>query len=336
MPGSVAMRVFLTHNSEDLRAYYGQALPELREIVDVAVNPLDRDLTAAELIDAAAGCEVIIAHRSMAGEASLFTARPELVAFLRCAIDISTVDVAAASMMGVVVGHADKSFIASTAELALALMLDVARNVSASTIDYWGGGQPTQRPGRQLRGRMVGIIGYGAIGSYLASMLRGIGMEVVVCDPVVDAGADGFEQLTMGELLGRAEFVVPLAPGMASTTNLIDAEALRLMRPGAMLINVSRGELLDEDAVAAALDSGRLGGLAMDVGLAPDQRPSPALAGRSGVVATPHLGGLTPENADAQARSSVEQVAAMLARQMPPRLANPDDARRLRAWWAEC
>ena len=328
------MRAFLTHNTEDLRAYYGRALPELRKIAEVVCNPLDRDLTTGELIDAAAGCEVIIAHRSTPGEAALFAARPELVAFLRCAIDISTIDVAAASSAGVLVGHADKSFIASTAELALALMLDVARSVSASTIDYQAGIQPAQRPGRQLCGRTVGIIGYGAIGSYLASMLRGIGMEVVVCDPVADARVDGFDQVTMGELLNQAEFVVPLAPGMASTTNLIDATVLAAMRPGALLINVSRGELLDEEAVAAALDSGHLGGLAMDVGQAPDQRPSPSLASRPGVVATPHLGGLTPENADAQARSSVEQVAAMIAGQMPPRVANESSASRLRAWWA--
>ncbi len=328
------MRAFLTHNPEDLTAYYARALPELRGIVGVVVNPLDRDLTTAELIDAAAGCEVIIAHRSTPGEAALFVARPELLAFLRCAIDISTIDVAAASTAGVVVGHADKSFIASTAELALALMLDVARHVSESTIDYRRGGQPAQRPGRQLRGRTVGIIGYGAIGSYLASMLRGIGMDVIVCDPVADASTDGFDQVTRGELLARAEFVVPLAPATATTANLIDASALAAMQPGAMLINVSRGELLDEEAVAAALDSGHLGGLAMDVGRAPDQRPSPWLASRPGVVATPHMGGLTPENADAQARSSVEQVAAMIAGRMPPRVVNEPSASRLRSWWA--
>jgi D-3-phosphoglycerate dehydrogenase / 2-oxoglutarate reductase len=97
---------------------------------------------------------------------------------------------------------------------------------------------------------------------------------------------------------------------------------------------VSRGELIDEAAVADALESGHLGGFAMDVGRATDQRPSPNLAARPGVVATPHLGGLTPENADAQALSSVEQVRAMLAGDVPPRTVNADDARRLRAWCA--
>ena len=107
------------------------------------------------------------------------------------------------------------------------------------------------------------------------------------------------------------------------------------MRPGTMLINVSRGELIDERAVAEALDSGQLGGFAMDVGRAPDQRPSPELASRPGVVATPHLGGLTPENADAQALSSVEQVRAMLDCTMPPRVLNADHASRIHSWWAK-
>ncbi len=326
------LTAFLTHNPEDLEAYYARALPELRSIARVVHNPLSRDLSTPELIEAAAGCEVIIAHRSTPGEAVVFAELPGLVAFLRCAVDISTIDVAAANANGVLICHADKSFVPSTAELALALMLDLARNISVSTFDYRNDVQPPQRPGRQLRGRTAGIVGYGAIGSYLAELLRGIGMRVVICDPGVDATVDGFEQAGFGELLAQSDFVLPLAPAMATTENLINAEALAAMRPGAMLVNVSRGELMDEVAVAAALDSGHLGGLAMDVGRAPDQRPSPWLAGRPGVVATPHLGGLTPENADAQAMSSVEQVRAIVAGEVPPRTVNVDHARRLRDW----
>ncbi len=328
------VKVFVTHNSEDLAAYYARAMPALEAVAEVVLNPLNRDLTTPELIAAAAGCEVIVAHRSMPGEAALFGGLPGLLAFLRCAVDISTIDVPAASSNGVLVGQADKSFVASTAELALALMLDVARNVSESTIDYRTTGVAPQRAGVQLRGRTAGIIGYGAIGSYLAGVLRALGMEVLVRDPVADATADGFEQCDLHELLGRAHFVLPLAPASTATENLIDATALRAMRPGALLVNVSRGELLDEAAVAAALDSGHLGGLAMDVGRAADQRPSPLLAGRPGVVATPHLGGLTPENADAQAISSVEQVRAIIEGVMPPRVVNAEEARRLRSWWA--
>jgi D-3-phosphoglycerate dehydrogenase len=327
------LTAFLTHNPEDLQAYYGRALPELTTIANVVANPLGRDLSTPELIAAANDCDVIIAHRSTPGEAAVFASLPGLLAFLRCAVDISTIDVPAASSAGVLVGHADKSFVASTAEIALALMLDVARGVSESTIDYRSDVQPPQRPGRQLRGRTAGIIGYGAIGSYLAGLLRGVGMRVLVCDPVADPTLDGFEHMTLRDVLAQAEFVLPLAPATPDTANLIDADALAMMRPGTILVNVSRGELLDETAVAEALDSGHLGGLAMDVGRAPDQRPSPNLANRPGVVATPHLGGLTPENADAQATSSVEQIRAMIAGDMPPRAVNAEHARRLRAWW---
>jgi D-3-phosphoglycerate dehydrogenase len=212
-------------------------------------------------------------------------------------------------------------------------MLDLARGVTESTIAYHSAHPPPQRSGMQLRGRTAGVIGYGAIGSYLANLLRAIGMRVVVCDPAVDATLDGFEQTDLHELLARSDFVLPLAPATADTADLIDEDALAVMRPGTMLVNVSRGELIDEAAVARALDAGHLGGLAMDVGRAPDQRPSPELSGRPGVIATPHLGGLTPENADAQALSSVEQVRAILAGVMPARAVNADHARRLRDWW---
>ena len=121
----MTLRVFLTHNPEDLEAYYGRALPELQALdLAVVTNPLARDLTTSELIDAAAGCQVIVAHRATPGEPALFESSPDLIAMLRTAVDISTIDVDAASRAGVVVGHADKSFVASTAELAFGLLLD--------------------------------------------------------------------------------------------------------------------------------------------------------------------------------------------------------------------
>ena len=170
------LRVFVTHNPEDCDVYYGRAMPALAAIdgVDVVRNPLDRDLTEEELVASAVGCQVIVAHRSTPASAATFTALPELLAFLRTAVDVSTIDVDAASRAGVAVGHADRSFVASTAELALGLILDLLRNITESTIDYRNGVQPPQRSGRQLRGRTVGVIGYGAIGRYLADALRSL------------------------------------------------------------------------------------------------------------------------------------------------------------------
>ena len=327
------MRVFLTHNTEDRIAYFGRALPELEAIAEVVVHPFDRDVDDDELLEHSAGCDVIVAHRSTPGSARLFAEHPDLLAFLRCAVDISTIDVAAASRAGILVARADKSFVPSTAELALGLLLDLWRNIGASSRDYWHGGEPPQRPGRQLRGATAGILGLGAIGAYLADLLRGVGMRVVAYEPL-DIDVPGVERLSFDEVIAVSDVVFPLAPAIPSTEHLIDAKVLGAMRPGASLVNVSRGELVDERAVIDALDAGTLGGFACDVGSAPDQRPLPALARRSDVVSTPHLGGLTPENADAQARSAVEQVAAMIAGDMAPRAVNAEAAERLRAWWA--
>ncbi|MEM8923338.1 MAG: NAD(P)-dependent oxidoreductase [Actinomycetota bacterium] len=327
------MRVFLTHNPEDLDAYYGRALPELAAIATVVRNPTTGDLSTDELLVHAADCDVIVAHRATPGERALFDRHPRLLAFLRCAVDISTIDTAAASDSGVLVARADTSYVASTAELALALYLDLSRHVSDSTHDYRQGRDPAQRPGRQVRGQTAAILGLGLIGTYLAELLVALGLRVLAHDVAAVEPPAGVELGARNDVVAAADVVFPLAPANEATRHLVDADLLRRMRPGALLVNVSRGELMDENAVAAALDRGHLGGLALDVGMAPDQRPSPALAARPGVVATPHLGGLTPENADAQARSSVEQVAAMLAGDLPPRAVNAESASRLRAWW---
>jgi D-3-phosphoglycerate dehydrogenase len=328
------VRVFLTHNTEDLEAYFGRALPELDAIAEVVRNPHERDLTPDEVIAAAGACEVIVAHRSTPGGHSVFERLPHLLAFLRCAVDISTIDLEAANTAGVLVARADKSFVASTAELALGLALDAARHISASTVDYREGREPPQRGGRQLSGSVAGIVGYGAIGAHLADLLLAVGMRVLVHDPFVAPPRDSrIEPVCLDELLAGSDVVFPLVPGGPDTAGLIGDTQLAAMKPGAVLVNVARGEVLDELAVAAALDSGHLDALAIDVGQAPDQRPSPALAARPNVVATPHLGGLTPQNADAQAASAVEQVRAILDGAMPPRAVNPDRADRLRAHW---
>ena len=334
MQDSVAVKVFVTHNPEDLDAYYARALPDLQAIAKVTLNPFDRDLSTEELIDAAAGCDVIVAHRATGGGAAVFEALPDLKAFLRCAVDISTIDIAAASSRGVLVARADKSFVASTAELALGLLLATSRHIATSAADYRNGIEPSQHPGQQLRGLTAGIIGYGAIGSYLADLLSAIGMAVLVADPFVDDIEAPAARVDLDHLLANADVVFPLDQATPDTENMIGAAELAAMKSAATLINVSRGELLDEGAVRRALDSGRLRAVGLDVGRAADQRPSAALAAHPRVVATPHLGGLTPQNADAQAASSVEQVRAMIAGSMPPRSVNAADARRLREYWS--
>ncbi len=329
------VKILLTHNPEDLEVYYRTALAPLKALGEVRLNPKDRNLSTEELIEAARGCEIIVSHRATHGPAALFEGSADLIAFLRCAIDIRDVDVAAASAAGILVARAAPSFVPATAEIALALMLDLARDVSDSTLAYRAGRTPPSNMGRQLRGATAGIIGYGRIGAYLADILLALGMRVLVCDPhkTVDPHKSvdnkGIAQVELPRLLGESDFVLPLAAATEETENLIDAEALARMKPTAFLINVSRGDLVDEAALEAALEEQQIAKLAMDVGRAPDQRPSPHLASLPGVVATPHLGGLTRENAEAQAMSSVEQVAALVKGEVPPRAVNAQEATRL-------
>jgi D-3-phosphoglycerate dehydrogenase len=323
--------IFLSHSTAALASYYGEkALAGLERLGTVRRNPRDRDdLSPAELIDAAKGCGIIVSYRQTPGYGEIFAALPELVAFVRCAVDIRNVDVAAASRAGVLVTRASPGFVPAVAEHVVGLMVDLARGISDAAGAYRAGRVPTARMGRQLRGATLGIVGYGAIGRYLAELGLAFGMKVLVADPYVRIERTGVTQCELATLLAESDFVVPLAVATEETENLIDAEALQQMKPSAFLVNASRGNLVDETALARALDAGRIAGAAMDVGRAPDQMPSPGLAGRADVIATPHSAGLTPEAIEHQALETVRQVEAILAGVAPPGSVNVEAAHRL-------
>lgn len=182
--------------------------------------------------------------------------------------------------------------------------------------------------GRQLSGSTIGIIGYGAIGRALAPLAQALGMQVLVADPYAVVDVPGLSQVALDDLLARADHVVCLAVATDATENLIDAVALARMKPDAVFINLSRGNLVDEAALAEALVAGRIAGAAMDVGRAPDQMPTPSLAKLSNVIATPHIGGLTKPAIEAQALDTVAQVRAVVAGEIPYGAVNAADWRR--------
>jgi len=136
------------------------------------------------------------------------------------------------------------------------------------------------------------------------------------------------ETVPLERLLSQSDFVVPLAVATAETENLIDEKALRTMKRGAFLINVSRGNLVDEQAVEAALKSGHLGGCAMDVGRAPDQMPMLPLASRPDVIATPHIAGLTVPAIEHQSMETVAQAAEIAKGRAPKGAVNADHWKR--------
>jgi D-3-phosphoglycerate dehydrogenase len=218
---------------------------------------------------------------------------------------------------------------ASVAEMTLGLMIDLGRNISASVIEYRAGREAEPRTGRQLKGATLGLIGYGAISQELAPVARALGMTVLVADPYKTIEEPGLRQVPFETLLGEADFVVCLAVATEETENLMDGAAFARMKPTAFFINPSRGNLVDEAALEAALDEKRIAGAAMDVGRAQDQKPSLRLARRPDVIATPHTAGLTPEAIEHQAFDTVEQVRALVAGEVPPGAVNAEAATRL-------
>jgi len=320
--------ILLTHPPAVRAMYYGErALAALRQAGDVQLNDRDQPLTLDDLV--AADVDIIVSDRNTPGEPALFERAPRLVAFVRCAVDIRTVAVEDASRAGVLVTRASAGFIASVCELLLGFMVDLGRGVSRAAGDYRAGRRPAVMMGRQLAGSTVGVIGYGQIGRHLCALLQALGMRVLVADPHVAAVAAGCERVALDRLLAASDFVVCLAIAVPETENLMNAAAFAQMKRGAFFINGSRGNLVDEAALAAALDSGHLAGAAMDVGRAPDQMPSPALAARADVIATPHIGGLTPQAAEHQALETARQAAAIAAGRAPEGAVNAAQAHRL-------
>lgn len=329
-PSAGKPRVLLTHRATARANYYGAtALAELQAIADVRLNAGEAPLVGESLVEAAQGCQVIISDRQAAAPASLFAALPELVVFQRCAVDARNIDLAAASAAGVLVTHASAGFGNAVAEWILGAMIALSRHLGDSVHAYRSGARPDIRMGRELRGATLGVIGYGAIGQRLCDIGLALGMHVLVADPFARVERSGIRLLPLDELLPQADHLVCLAPANPQTENLMDARRFAAMKPGSFFVNASRGELVDEAALLHALDHGPLAGCALDVGRAPDQMPSPALAAHPRVVATPHTGGLTPEAVEHQSRETVAQLAALLAGRMPAGAINAAEATRL-------
>jgi D-3-phosphoglycerate dehydrogenase / 2-oxoglutarate reductase len=325
--------IFLSHAEQMRRDYYGdEALARLRQLGEVRLNESGAVLSSAQLIELADGCEIIVSDRMTEGPAAVFAQLPGLVAFVRCAVDIRNVDVGAASAAGVLVTRASPGFVDSVAELAVGFMVDLARGVSDATLAYRAGAPPTVRMGRQLRGSTLGIIGHGHIGTRLAQLGQALGMRILINDPYVKVVEPEFRQTDLGTLLVEADFVVVLAVATEETENLMGTEELGWMKPSAFLVNVARGNLIDEGALEAALRERRIAGCAMDVGRGPDQMPTPELAALPNVIATPHIGGLVPEAVAHQALETTRQVAEILEGRAPAGAVNPEHATRLARW----
>lgn len=325
-----AVRIFLTHANDMRRNFYGEkALSGLREIGEVTLNTLDRPLTMMELADAARGHQIIVSDRHTPGEKTLLDNAPELIAFLRVAVDIRNVDRDAASRNGILVTRASPGFMAAVAEWIIGAMIDCGRDITRCVTEYRAGRQPMWTMGTQLMGSTLGVIGYGAIGRHLCKLALAFGMRVLAADPYVKVGDPSVKQVDLDTLLAQSDFVVCLVVATEATENLMNDAAFAKMKPSAWFINASRGNLVDEAALERALDTKHIAGAALDVGRAPDQMPSPHIARRIDVIATPHIAGLTPQAIEHQALETVRQAAEIVQGRAPIGAVNTEKATRL-------
>ncbi len=236
----------------------------------------------------------------------------------RAGIGVDNVDIPAASAKGIVVMNTPFGNSITTAEHAIAMMFACARQIPAADASTQAGKwEKSKFMGVEITGKTLGLIGAGNIGSVVAARAIGLKMKVIAYDPFLSAeraqtlGIERIEEVD--DLLARADFVTLHVPKTEKTANIISAERVKKMKPGARLINCARGGLVDEAAVAEALKSGHLAGAAFDVFSVEPAKENP-LFGAPNVVCTPHLGASTNE--------AQENVALQVAEQMSDYLVN--------------
>lgn len=228
------------------------------------------------------------------------------------------IDVAAARAAGIAVTNTPGAVTEPTADIALMLMLMTARRAGEGErlvrAGGWEGWHPTQMLGMHLGGKTCGIVGMGRIGRAIARRAcLGLGMEVVFFNrsPVPDAGVPARQLASLAEVMAGSDVVVIAVPGGPATRHLIDRAALAAMKPGAHLVNIARGDVVDEAALIAALEAGHLGGAGLDV-YEHEPRVPEALRGREDVVLLPHLGTAALEVRVAMGQLAVANILAHL------------------------
>jgi len=301
-------RVLITH------WVHPEAIERLSGSCEVVANPT-RDTWPAERVRAeAAQCEAMIAFMPDRVDAAFLEACPKLRVVAAALKGADNFDLDACTRRGVWLAVVPQKLAVPTAELALALLLAVTRNLLPGDDRVRSGAFRGWRPqlyGTSLAGGTLGIVGMGSVGRALAPRAAAMGIRIVYADPRLGPGE--YERVSIEELLAQSDFVIPLVHLAPETHHLIGTQALARMKPGAYLVNVGRGSLVDEAAIAASLATGRLAGYAADVfemeDWALEARPRavhPALlADRERTFFTPHLG-----SAVDAARRGIELEAA--------------------------
>jgi glyoxylate reductase len=298
----------------------GTALDRLAAQHEVEVWPERLPPKPAELRARAAECEGLLTLLTDRIDADLIAGAPRLKAISNYAVGVDNVDLEAALARGIPVGHTPDVLTDTTADLAVALMLAIARRLPEGERMVHEGGWLTWEPGlllgRDLHDATVGIVGLGRIGRAVARRVEGFG-----CRVVHTSASSG---VPLAALLEQSDFVSLHCPLTETTRKLIGAEALERMKPTAYLVNTARGELVDTTALLRALHDGAIAGAALDV-----TDPEPLTKGHvlleaPNLLVVPHVGSATHATREAMADMAVNNLMAALAGGRMPHVANPE------------
>ena len=294
-------------------------LQQLRDVghdVDVRTG-----LSPDELREVVPGASALIIRSATQVTAEVLAAGTDLVVVGRAGIGLDNVDVASATERGVMVVNAPQSNIVSTAEHTMGMLLAQARNIpQASAAMAAGRWERSKWEGVELVDKTLGIVGLGRVGTLVAQRASAFGMQLIAHDPYVSADRASklnIKLVSLDELVQRADFVTLHVVKTPETVGLFDKELLAKVKPGIRIINVSRGGVIDEDALAEAIRDGRVGGAALDVFTSEPTTESP-LFELPQVVATPHLGASTREAQDKAGDTIANQVQLALAGDFVP------------------
>ena len=273
-------------------------------------------LTPAELCASLADYDALVVRSQVQVDASMIAAGSRLQVIGRAGVGVDNVDLEAATRAGITVVNAPTGNTIAATEHTLALLYGVARKIAAADASVRRGEwQRTQFTGLELRGRTLGLVGLGKIGQAIAARARAMEMAVLASDPYVtaeQAAHHGADLVPLNELLARSDVVSVHVPLSRATRGMIGVKELDRMKPGAILLNVARGGVVDEAAVAAALTQGTLAGAGVDVFEHEPPVDSPLLDAPNTLL-TPHLGASTAEAQVAVAEEIADQVIDVLA-----------------------
>ncbi|MDL2264268.1 hydroxyacid dehydrogenase [Synergistaceae bacterium OttesenSCG-928-I11] len=307
----------------------------MREVGEVRFgNPAMKNNDEAALIDLIKDADAVCITSRGAFTKKVLQSAPKLRIIAKCGAPPSNVDIAAATELGIPVTWTPGSNAISVAEHALTLILAALKLLPQTMKDLQNGGWHTSdKKASELTGRTVGIVGLGQAGFQLAKMLKPFNVEILCYDPYIDvekAREVGAKPVERNELFAKSEIISLNCQSSPETYHMINEEALSLMRPGVYIVNTGRGALIDEVALNAAVDSGRVACAALDVFEEEPPKKDNPLLNKEKIIVTPHMAGWAGEALVREAKGAADEIIRVLNGLAPINVANPDYIRFLK------